>query len=124
MRLCNHSSVCVAELSYAFGRLSPEDPRTAPALKTIGQVLKDIPAHRIQTPDAETWGLAGILSGLLARLAADDPQAQQRRLNDALLYLQGRKFGWPVVTGNIADFDLLNQLVPDGRILVYRKAEN
>jgi len=29
-----------------------------------------------------------------------------------------------VVTGNIADFDFLNQLVPDRRILVYRRAEN
>ena len=124
MRLCNHSSVCVSELAYAFGRLSPEDSRTAPALKAIGQVLKEFPTHRIQTPDAETWGLAGILSGLLARLAADDTRAKQRRLNDALLYLQGTKFGWPVVTGNIEDFDLLNQLVPDGRILLYRKAAN
>jgi hypothetical protein len=37
--------------------------------------------------------------------------------------LQGRKLGWPVVTGNIADFDFLNQLVPDGRILLYRRME-
>jgi hypothetical protein len=49
---------------------------------------------------------------------------EQRCLNDALVYLQGRKQGWPVVTGNVSDFDLLNQLVPDGRILVYRKVEN
>jgi hypothetical protein len=31
--------------------------------------------------------------------------------------------GWPILTGNIADFDYLNQLVPDGRILLYRRAE-
>jgi hypothetical protein len=28
-----------------------------------------------------------------------------------------------MVTGNVRDFDLLNQLVPDGRILLYRKSE-
>jgi hypothetical protein len=27
------------------------------------------------------------------------------------------------VTGNIADFDFLNQLIPDGRIALYRRTE-
>jgi hypothetical protein len=43
----------------------------------------------------------------------------QRRPN----FLQGRKIGWPIPTRNIVDFDFLNQLVPDGRILLYRRAE-
>jgi hypothetical protein len=31
--------------------------------------------------------------------------------------------GVAALTGNIADFDFLNQLVPDGRILLCRRAE-
>ena len=124
LRTCNHSSVCLSELTHAFGRLSPSDPRTAGALDVIGQTIRDIPTHRLVAPDATTWGVAGILAGLLFRLGSDAPGGEQRRLNDALIYLQGCKLGWPVVTGNIADFDFLNQLVPDGRILVYRKLEN
>ncbi len=124
VRTCNHSSVCLAELAHAFGRLSPSDPRTDAALKVIGQSIRAIPAHRLVAPDAATWGTAGILAGLLFRLGSHAVGAEQRSLNDALVYLQGRKLGLPVLTGNIADFDFLNQLVPDGRILVYRRAEN
>jgi hypothetical protein len=51
------------------------------------------------------------------------PGAERKCLNDALVYLQGRKLGWPVVIGNSRDFELLNQLVPDRRILLYRKGE-
>jgi hypothetical protein len=37
-------------------------------------------------------------------------------------YLQARKLGYAVLTRNIGDFDLLNQLVPSGQILLYRQA--
>jgi hypothetical protein len=85
------------------------------ALKVIGQTVRDIPRHRLAAPDADLWGAAGILAGLLFRLGTYPKGAERRCLNDALVYLQARKLGWPVVTGNIKDFDFLNQLVPDGR---------
>jgi hypothetical protein len=67
-RTCNHSTVCLAELTHAYGRLSPEDTRTAAALKIIGQTMRDIPAHRLIAPDANHWGSAGMLAGALFRL--------------------------------------------------------
>ena len=124
MRICNHSSVCLSEMNHAFGRLEPKDSRTERALKEIRRTIHDIPEHRLIAPDASTWGAAGVLAGLLCRLTSRPAGDEQSLLNDALVYLQGRKLGWPVVTGNIGDFDLLNQLVPDGRILIYRKAES
>jgi predicted nucleic acid-binding protein len=123
LRTCNHSAVCLSELTHAFGRLSPADPRTASALKIIGQTIRDIPAHRLVAPDTETWGTAGVLAGILFRLGSYAAGAERKCLNDALVFLQGRKLGWPILTGNIADFDFLNQLVPDGRIVLYRRAE-
>jgi hypothetical protein len=123
LRTCNHSAVCLSELTHAFGRLSPADPRTAGALKVIRQTIRDIPPHRLVAPDTETWGAAGILSGILFRLGCYAVGAERKCLNDALVFLQGRKLGWPILTGNIADFDYLNQLVPDGRILLYRSTE-
>jgi hypothetical protein len=123
LRTCNHSAVCLSELTHAFGRLSPADLRTAGALKVIGQTFRDIPVHRLAAPDTETWGAAGILAGILFRLGSYAAGAERKCLNDALVFLQGRKMGWPILTGNIADFDFLNQLVPDGRILLYRRAE-
>jgi hypothetical protein len=115
--------VCLSELTHAFGRLSPTDPRTAGALKVIGQTIRDIPVHRLAAPDTDTCAAAGILAGILFRLGAYAAGAERKCLNDALIFLQGRKLGWPILTGNIVDFDFLNQLVPDGRILLYRRAE-
>jgi hypothetical protein len=85
------------------------------------QTIREIPTHRLVAPDTDTWGTAGILAGILFRLGTYAAGAEHKCLNDALIYLQGRKFGWPVLSANIVDFDFLNQLVPDGRILLYRR---
>jgi hypothetical protein len=119
-RSCNHSAVCLAELTHAFGRLNPSDKRTGKPLAAMREAILDIPSHRLFEPDAETWGAAGILAGLMFRLGSYAKGAERKWLNDALVYLQARKLGLPLLTGNHADFDILNQLVPDGRILLYR----
>lgn len=36
------------------------------------------------------------------------------------LFLQAQKLGFTVLTANLAEFDLLFQLVPTGRVLFYR----
>jgi hypothetical protein len=123
LRTCNHCAVCLSELTHLWGRLRPDDPRTKRSLEVIRQTVRDIPSHRLTAPDPDTWGAAGILGGILFRLGSYSAGAERKCLNDALVFLQGRKLGWPVVTGNIADFDFLNQLVPDGRILLYRRME-
>ena len=70
------------------------------------------------------WVRAGILAGLAFRLRKLPKNLGHERkfLHDALLYLQARKLGFAVLTRNIGDFDLLNQLVPGGDILLYRQA--
>ena len=67
-------------------------------------------------PDAETWSAAGIIAGTLARLQGFQPYQRKDALNDALIYLTAIKHGIPVLTDNHTDFDLLQQLVPSGRI--------
>jgi predicted nucleic acid-binding protein len=121
LRTLNHSAVCLSELTHVFGRLDPADPRTARTLKSLRETIRDIPVHRLSAPDADTWGAAGILAGVLFRLGSYPPGAERKCLNDALVYLQARKLGLPILTGNIKDFDFLHQLVPDGRILLYRR---
>lgn len=120
-RVCNHSAVCISELAHAFGRLNPSDPRTGPALKKIRQAIHSIPPHRVSVPDEAIWGAAGILAGVLFRLGSFPSGTERKCLNDALVFLQARKLGCPILTGNIRDFDYLNQLVPDGRVLLYRR---
>ncbi|PWK66400.1 hypothetical protein C8K44_11433 [Aminobacter sp. AP02] len=121
-RLCHHSAVCLSELTYAFGRLDPKHASTKSVLETIQATVDDIPEHRLHAPDAATWGQAGVLAGLLFRLSnLQKGEGHERRfVNDALIFLQARQFGASVLTGNIRDFDYLSQIIPTGRVILYR----
>lgn len=121
-RICHHSAVCLAELTHVFGRLDPANPSTKAALHTVRDIIETIPEHRLHAPDTITWSNAGMLAGEFVRLHAIPKGAGQERkaLNDALIYLQARSLGASVLTGNVADFDYLNQLVPSGRVVFYR----
>jgi len=125
LRICNHSAVCLAELTHGFGRLSPEHRDTRAVLAELrGTITQDIRPHRLHAPEDSEWGNAGILAGLIVRLRALPRNLGQERklLNDSLIYLQARKLGCAVLTRNVEDFDLLNQLVPSGQILLYQQA--
>jgi predicted nucleic acid-binding protein len=117
-----HSSVAVSELMHAFGRLDPAHPDTKPALALIADIIEnDIPEHRLFAPDVETFAAAGAMAGLMCRVRnyARNQGLERKALNDALIYLQARKLGAAVLTRNVSDFDLLNQIEPSGRILLY-----
>jgi predicted nucleic acid-binding protein len=57
---------------------------------------------------------------MIARLRRLTRADRQPLLNDAILYLQAIEQGHTILTRNIADFDALQQLVPEGRTLFYR----
>jgi predicted nucleic acid-binding protein len=117
-----HSAVCLAELTHAFGRLDPENPRSAKALTAIaGLIEADIPRHRLFGPDVQAWGEAGMLAGKALRLAGlpSGKGLERKLLNDSLIYLQARRVGAAVLTRNRRDFDLLNQLDPSGAVIFY-----
>jgi predicted nucleic acid-binding protein len=115
-----HSATVIAELTNRFGARIPSDDKEKAALKELADTIRDIPAHRVVFPTTAMWAEAGILAGLRARVGGFKPHQSQDALNDALLLLQGRELGTAVLTANISDFDILQQLVPDGRVLFYR----
>lgn len=121
-RTVNHSTVAVQELMHAVGVLKPDDPRTPAAIASIGLQIRAMPPHRLFEPDTETLGRAALLSGLLCRLQGYQDDARLKALQDCVLFLQALKLGLTVLTANIREFDLLLQLVPAGRVLLYRKA--
>ncbi|TJV89782.1 MAG: hypothetical protein E5X52_35290 [Mesorhizobium sp.] len=84
--------------------------------------VEDIPDHRLHAPDDAIWGQAGVLAGLLFRLSnLPKGEGHERRfVNDALVFLQARQLGASVLTGNVRDFDFLTQILPTGRIILYR----
>jgi len=122
LRVNNHSSVCLSELTHLFGRLDPKDRRTAGVLREVRGVIADIPAHRLSAPSVRSSGEAGILAGLVARLGRIEPQHAQATLNDALLYAQASERGHVVLTRNIREFDFFDQIWPGERVLFYRAA--
>jgi predicted nucleic acid-binding protein len=121
LRICNHSAVGLAELTHAYGRLSPNHPRTAESLDSVGEIIAGMPPHRVREPSQSAWGTAGILAGLAFRPGGHQTGQERKLLNDALIFLQALENGQVVLTRNIGDFDILNQLLPEGRILLYRR---
>ena len=115
-----HSPVTEAELASGVGLLDPSHPKTRELIDEIAGVLDHRPAQRTIAPDAMVWREAGILSGILARLQCFDKNQRRRLLNDALLFVTARRHGCTLLTRNVSDFDLMQQLVPAGRVLFYR----
>ena len=121
LRTLNHLSVCVAELVHAFGRLDPRHPGTDAVLRELTLVAADIPPHRLQAPSADVAIEAGILAGLLFRLDGSQVGQEVAALNDATLYLQALARGQAVLTRNVREFDLMNQILSDGHVLFYER---
>lgn len=115
-----HSPVTEAELSAAIGLLDPAYSDTREIIEQIAAVIERRPNYRTIVPDPEIWREAGILSGILARLQGYGRDQRRRALNDALLFASARKYGCVVLTRNVADFDLLQQLDPSGSVLFYK----
>ncbi len=115
-----HSTVTEAELIAACGLLDPAHPNTAATTRQIIAAIERRPAHRTIAPDRQAWLVAGVLSGILARLQSYQPADRRRVLNDALIFATARKYGMAVLTRNLDDFDFLQQLDPSGRVVFYQ----
>jgi predicted nucleic acid-binding protein len=122
VRLCNHSSVVLAELTHLSVRLDPADARTKTVLTQIYAAIADIPHHRLTAPSTPVLAEAGILAGLTVRLGSVGFGRHQALLNDATLYLQAVDQGQTMLTRNVREFDWFDQLLPSGRVLFYRQA--
>lgn len=117
----HHSSVAIGELTHLFGRLDPSHPDTKAVLARVQGAVDAIPARRLSAPSIRAMAEAGIITGILARLTGLPRTDRQPLLNDATLFLQALEEGFTLVSGNIADMDLIQQLVPAGRVLLYRR---
>lgn len=114
-----HSTVTDAELCAPIGSLEPRHPGTAQAVKQLVAAIERRPVHRTIAPDRGIWLEAGILVGVLTRLQQYSASDRHRVLNDALLFATARKHGLTVLTRNLRDFDLLQQLEPSCAVLFY-----
>ncbi|MEH3117057.1 MAG: hypothetical protein PGN25_05445 [Methylorubrum populi] len=120
-RQVNHSAVALAELAHPLGRLDPAHPETATVISSIKATILAVPARRLTAPSVRVLAEAGIVTGILARLRGTAKTDRQPLFNDVVLYLQAMESGFTLLSRNIADLDLVEQLVPTGRVLFYRQ---
>jgi hypothetical protein len=120
-RQVKHSSVAIQELVHAVGALDPDDRRTPGAVAEIRGLIRAMPPHRIFAPDVDILGRAALLSGIVCRLQGYAADRRLRAVNDCVLLLHAQKLGCTILTANVADFDILLQLLPTTRVLFYRQ---
>ena len=120
-RQVKHSSVAIQELMHTVGVLDPDDRRTPTVVGGIRGLIRSMPPHRIFAPDVDVLGRAALLSGIVCRLQGYAADYKLRSLHDCVLLLHAQKLGLTLLTANVADFDVLLQLLRSGRVLFYRR---
>lgn len=121
-RIVLHSAVAVAEMALSAAYLRPDHPSTPQNRLAITATLDRIPLSQVLPPSPATWIEASILAGTVAQTQARDASDRRALLNDALLLLGAEEAGAVLVSRNIADIDLLLQLRPTARALLYDRA--
>ena len=116
-----HSPVTESEIAAAVGLLDPSDPRTAKTIAQLVLLIEKRAVHRVLSPDQAIWRDAGLTSGILARLQNYSKEDRRKALNDALLFFTALKHGCSVLTRNIKEFDLFQQLNEAGRVVFYER---
>jgi len=114
-----HCTVCIAELATGVANANPAGAGWKKTRDHYAALIARMPATRLLTPDAETWALAGIIAGTLARCQNFAPHQRKECLNDALIFLAAAKAGLPVLTANRDEFDLIQQLAPEGDFVYF-----
>lgn len=114
-----HCSVCVGELAVGVANGDPTHPRWAATRDHYAGLVAAMPPSRLLTPDDQVWAEAGLVAGTLARTQGYQPHQRKECLNDALIFLTAARAGLPVLTSNRDEFDLIQQLCPDGRFVHY-----
>ena len=115
-----HCSVCVGELVYAFGRLDPTHQDTPATLGILKEILDRVRTDRTVTPDRNAYIDAGLITGTLVRTQGLGKAERRKLMFDALVFLTARRSGFSILTANVNDFDLIQQLVPDGKVVFYK----
>ena len=115
-----HSTVCRAELTAGAAKLPLADPRTPASRARIASMLARMPGERLVQPSAGAWDEAGALAGTLARTQGLAKGAHLTLVLDAVVLLTALERDAVALTANVRDFDLLLQLRPKARALLYR----
>lgn len=114
-----HCSVCLGELATGIANANPSLPSWSALRDHYLELFGSIPSARLLNPDAQVWTDAGVVAGVLARTQGFQRHQRKECLNDALIYLTAAKAGLPVLTADNHQFDLIQQLAPEGQFIQF-----
>ena len=112
-----HCSVCLGELATGVANADPSSTGWPAIRNHYAELFDSIPSTRLLNPDAQVWTEAGTVAGTLACTQSFQDYQRKECLNDALIYLTAAKMGLPVLTANRDEFDLIQQLAPEGQFV-------
>jgi predicted nucleic acid-binding protein len=114
-----HCSVCLGELAIGVANADPTRPGWRAICNHYAALIEAVPESRLIVPDDQTWLDAGVIAGTLGRTQGFQKHQRKKCLNDALIFLSAAKAGLPVLTANRDEFDLIQQLAPEGRFIYF-----
>jgi predicted nucleic acid-binding protein len=112
-----HCSVCLGELATGVANANPSSPSWSAMCDHYMELFDSVPSARLLNPDAQVWTDASVVAGVLARTQGFQRYQRKECLNDALIYLTAAKAGLPVLTADRTQFDLIQQLAPEGQFI-------
>ena len=130
-----HCAVTVAEIAVSAGIMEPTHATTERYRTPLLDLLHGISALDMRAPGPAAWAEAGMLAGILARTqfclarprttlgpgeAEQQRESRRRLLNDALIFLCAAEHGAVLLSGNVADIDVLLRFRADIQVLLYR----
>ena len=121
-RELRHAAPALGELAAALALLRPDDPRSAANAAVIESVLDAIHPLTVVAPTPAGWIEAAKLAGALARTQSLGRTERRRMLVDALIFVTAAECAATLISRNLHDFDLLSQLAPATRLLLYDRA--
>lgn len=114
-----HSGLCIGELAFGLGRLDPTHGQTAGNQAVILDLLARVSADTVVDLSPEGWARAGVLAGALARMQGFALDRRRELFVDAALFVTAAETGLTLISGNIADMDLLLQVGGPAPVLLY-----
>jgi len=114
-----HCLVCLGELATGIANADPALPGWPAMRNHYAELFDSIASTRLLNPDAQIWIEAGVTAGILTRIQGFQRHQRKECLNDALIYLTAARAGLPVLTANRDEFDLIQQLAPEGQFIYF-----
>lgn len=111
------STVVIGELNQGAANLDPTHPDTPATRAPMDAAIAELSKLPIITPNHEDWLTGMVMLSTLGRCFNLNKEARGMWLRDALIYVTARRVGATLVTADLLEFDLFQQILPGGLVL-------